>query len=1164
MGLFEQGTKSSYKVSGGNNVLRIGGLKPGTLYAVMAKGYVGARSTNVITALSSGSGYSLITSLTSAAQTLQSTLQAAYGVVAPNSYMVAGADTALAKYTPQYSINYASSTPTLVSIRVAAPSFNQAPDANVTFLRCNVSRDKGATYDEVYELSSPFEAGFGVFSIPLPYESELYAVFRAGFADGSAGPATRPLHLTGIAKPAVTTSVVAPVVTSISGAYKCADGKVSLDFSVECSVDAQATDVVLQMLSGNTVLYQATATPVDSIAKFTLPGIDPSVASYKVVLTARESGVRGPSASTNWDTASAAPYLPPAFDLNQVLLSETITLKDGALHSSITADFSTAVGPNAPKGALYTRRADGKDVNALTLEDFTYWGDFAGVATSGEVVAGRGVAYQVVVLSVSPTGTKASFSTTYVKILPVTQYADYVPPQQPAPIVTVLSETSIRLDGTYKRGSYTPEPIEIRAYADYTSCDSATALARATYTRAGSGDYAYSMTITDLSAFKRGSVFIITLRSYLENKGITSDDNSTSVKVTPQLPAVPVIGAAMAFVKTVRATVTTVSDLVASSATTWTPTVGNGVQVTVTAAAHKVRMQVSGDAAGEVLNPSMTIDGTSLYVVLTPSVNQGTKSIQAAWDTPYGVTAWSTAASVTFAADSVVDTTPPDLSPCAPRFVCNSDGTITISWSAATLNIAALGSYTIRRAKTNNVSNSTTVGTVTTSTALAWTDYNTDAGTAYYYWIEASNAQGYTSVSPAQVKLSSAKTYAAETVVAAVAADAIPSTVSSITAVGSQGGFAVAWSPVSDLDLQSYRLEFSAAGNFSDTVVTDVTSNTYYQTLGATASYSVATNYRWRVKAVDRGNQVSAAYATSDVPDLTNYGSIQDSAPATPAALTLVPNSDGSVTLTLPATTAPYFHCKRLSSNAAWTPATAGAADAGKVEAEFILPGTAGTYTDTGLNTNKFYTYQLFTRSKLGTDSSAFAAPPTPVQVGYLVPGVMRKNLVMNGHFGNAQGAYGTSYTGWSLISGAAFAPSDATYTYNSAAYALAGFSATGTAAQLISQVIQVLPGKRYTVQGLLRYTGADGHAYLRVVSTPAVTLSDASGGQSVPPAPYPPAAEANGTDSTTANSHRFVSYSFTVPAGVSQVSIVLGFEGRAATSAVSVNPGFVQVFLDS
>jgi hypothetical protein len=1188
MAILDSALKKIAQVQPGGNVLRVGDLVSGTLYAVYFKPLAGAREGSIIVAANYGIGGNQVSyaTLPAAAQTVADSFRTETGAAAyPAGFVVAGASANYARTAPQFSLDVDSSTDITRMLRVAVPDFNSPPATGLSYIEVRCSRDGGNTFADVYRLNVPFPGGlnYGVVPVTVPYEQDVQVVAQGYFKDGNPGRTSRPLVLKGFAKPDRNT-LAAPTLVSAVGTlvYTQATNNVSLTLVVQGTPDPLADQLQVKIVNpGDNSVKAASLVNVDTtnpaaVLKATFDNLDASVASYNIVLSSMKYGVASTELVSPFSTPAGSTYKPSPINPATITLTEVIGKNSsGGLESRIAVKW--AADQSQPKANIYLRRRDNFSGDPTTFTGFSLDGTAAtnSYTTTPIPEVGATVTWDVVVLAVGVTGTEAAFTADQVKTVAVQQYANYAPLPQAVPTVTVLNHDQVSLLGGYARPTGTPAPVSVNIYKSETDTSTTKLVAKVPLQPTNDPTiFNWQYDVQSLQT-QFGSPALITLRYALENGTETSTANKTVVKIVMPTPGTaPVLTSAQAYVKTVSATVNNCTNTLTTATTDYTPvTGGNGTAVTITLPLNQLVFEVSdgGDTPGlnpENITPSLDVSGDSATAIFTPSKNSGTYNIRARFSTTYGLSDYSNAIQVTFPASNTVDSTTPDMTPCMPRFVSNADGSITITWSPATFGTSGLGCYTIRRSTSNDNSTSVVVGEVSSSYThggvFIWTDFiPTDRqGYTYYYWLEATSGQGIkASMIPA--KLQSANSYAVETVTGAVSTDSVPATVASITAVGAQGGFNITWAGVPDRDLKEYQLEFSALGTWTDTVIVAVKSNSYYQTLGATAPAATAAVYRWRVKAKDFNNQLSAAYATSAAPDLTNYGSVQDSAPAAASAPTVVANTDGSITVNLTASAAPYFHIKRLSSSSSWSPVTT-SGDNAKIEAEFIIDGASSKFTDTGLNPNKFYTYQVFTRSKLGTDATSFPQPPTPVQPVFYVKGVMRPNLVYNGHFGTAQGSYGTSYAGWTLQAGASYIGATGAYTYNGVNYPTATFSGTGVALKVLSQTIQVIPGKTYTVMGIIWGIYAaqgGGRSYIRVSGA---TVTPVASGSGTPPAPYAGVPVCDGQDYTSTNdAYNFITYSFTVPAGVYQVNIDIGWESRGQSGACNTNPAFVQVFLD-
>lgn len=997
MSSFEIGSpRVTVQVQPGNNVARIPALKSGTLYAVLLRGKYGDRYTSIIQPSSAGvaMGQVPFDTLPAEVQTAITNLQSETNVSYPNGYFVAGGSANVIRNTPTWFVDTTSSKDTLAVVRVAVPDFNSPVPSYLAGIRMRVSTDSGDTYRHYQDVSAPFEGNtnYATFQIPVPYEQTVLVKFQAIYKDGTFGRETRPVKFSGVAKPA-DPPAAAPILESVAGTfvYSAQNDKLQLRVTVTAIPDPTASALLVQLVDGTGKVRASQEVPNSlpgTALSVVLEDVDPTVSTYTVNAYSNVVGKLSKETSTTWDVSSATGYAPAKFDPAKVFLSEEIyRMGDGTLESRIRVKFEGALDAERTRGAVYLRRRDTYGGDLTTFGGFSKVGVATGNFLTDAVVAGATVAWDVVVLAVGKDGTEASFSSDQIKTVSVVQYANYVPPMQSAlPTVLVTGEDSLSISGTYTRAPGTPEPVKLRAYKSETSTLAADLVAEAIYVYLGNGVYGYTLTLPSISVFAVGSNnYDITLRTLLENQGLTPTAGKTTVRVVRALPTAPILSSVTPYAKTVKAVVAGFSALSASAQSNYTPAGGgNGTTLTITPEKSALVVEVS-DSGTPGTNPELvnnaSIDPSTGVVTFTPATNSGTRNVRVAWKTSFGNSAWSTAREITFPAYNVVDSTVPDLTPCAPRFVQNSDGSITISWTSATFGASGLGNYVIRRNSTNNSTTSVVVGTVTTATNLTWTDFidQSRIGQTFYYWLEAVSAQGVKSAAPIPVKKASANSYAVETVVAAVSTDSAPADVTGLAVKGAQGGFEVRWTPVSDRDIKDYQLEFSALGTFTDTVTTYVSGSTYFQTLGATAPKATADAYRWRLKARDFGGNLSANYSATATPDNTNYGFVQDTAPNAPQAVTLTNNTDGSITLTItaPASNAGTYYriVRRYKTTAGWTETDATAV----VENDIQIPSTAATFRDTGLLPGRYYNYRVYSRSKLGTESASYAAAASAV-----------------------------------------------------------------------------------------------------------------------------------------------------------------------------------------
>ena len=1190
--------RQSFQVKQNGNSVRMNALRSGTLYAVLMRGAYGSRFTSVLQPSTAGSGTSLLpfASLPVTTQATITALQTEMGINYPNGYFIAGSNANTTRNVPTWFVDKPSSTDNTAVVRVAVPNFNiTVLPTYLAGIRMRISNDLGVSYGPNQDVLAPFPDGsmYAKFNVPVPYSTTVTAQFQAIYKDGTLGQLSRPVQFFGVPQPAAP-PLVAPIVGTITGVYSYSpqNNKLQLSVSVPMTPDPASGSAFVQLVDGT-----GTARAFNEVPNST-PGVaytvvvsdvDPSVATYTVNAYSKTAGKLSTPTSTSWNTSSATSYLPPKFDPTKIVLSEEIyRMADGTAQSKLRVNFLLALDAERASGAVWIRERDtyGGDLNSFG--GFVQVGIATGNFLTDSIAFGATVVWDVVVLAVGKNGAQAAFSSDQIKSLAIVQYANMVPAMQALPVVTMIGENSIIITGTYSRPVGNPEPTKIRAYASETS--TTTVITDAVYQNMGSNNYAYSLTISDLSPYSVGSNnYDITLRTVLENGNSTATASKTTVRVTRGIPAAPTLSSAAAFVSTVQALIAGAGTLSSTGQSTYTPGGGgNGTTISITPAKGTLIAEMS-DGVTLGLNPenilNVNFDTTLNVATFTPTTNTGTKNVRFKWRTTFGDSAFSNAKTVTFASSTAVDTTVPVVAAvCYPFFYPNSDGSITLTWTGATFGSSGLGNYVIRRNSSNSVSTSLSVGTVTTTTGTlyTWTDFldSSRVGQSFYYWLEAVSAQGVKSAAPIPVVLQPASTYpttaptpaaaygAAPSPPTATSVDAAPATPTGLTALGAQGGFGISWNPNAERDLKNYFLDWSANGAFTDTVTYTISGTSYFQTAGAQATSAVAGVYKWRLRAGDFGGNASAN-CTAVTANLTNYGSIQDTQPANLTSASAVANTDGSVTITIanPADTArAYYEILRRSKSVTFADGDGGVT----LEATLLLPsdGTlnAATWTDTGLNPNKFYSYRVYGRSKLGTSLSAAYVSTTAVQAQYVIQGVNRPSLIFNGHFGTANGGYGTSTSGWTLGSGVSFVSASGNITIGSTNFATPQFIKTGvTAFAFVTQNFQVIPGRKYTVMGVIYYSAItqDGRAYIRVAS--AGTLSDASGGATTAPSPYNTfPAETSGIDYTTVSrGYRFISYSFIAPATVNQMTLQVGFENRTATDQAFVCPAFIQVFQD-
>jgi len=207
---------------------------------------------------------------------------------------------------------------------------------------------------------------------------------------------------------------------------------------------------------------------------------------------------------------------------------------------------------------------------------------------------------------------------------------------------------------------------------------------------------------------------------------------------------------------------------------------------------------------------------------------------------------------------------------------------------------------------------------------------------------------------------------------------------------------------------------------------------------------------------------------------------------------------------------------------------------------------------------------------------------------------IQRQNIIANGQFGSVN-ATGNTYSCWTLLSGVTFtaSPNNAVggAGYVAPAPGVAGtytpftsvgqpatvalycpaLSATVMAQNFIKQAIAVTPGRTYSVVGLVYGTGGttSGRIYLKtVVQSNQQELSSAttgiSAGSVIPPFYLNAVPAPNGSAySTDWGVWNLYAYRVTVPSGVTLLEVQIGTDSNSSVSAITLYPGFIQVYDD-
>jgi hypothetical protein len=184
---------------------------------------------------------------------------------------------------------------------------------------------------------------------------------------------------------------------------------------------------------------------------------------------------------------------------------------------------------------------------------------------------------------------------------------------------------------------------------------------------------------------------------------------------------------------------------------------------------------------------------------------------------------------------------------------------------------------------------------------------------------------------------------------------------------------------------------------------------------------------------------------------------------------------------------------------------------------------------------------------------------------------VQRQNLLVNGHFGTYN-TFGTSAVGWTLDPDVSFVSQAGTYTPVGSTVVLyvphLQVNPGGGGKVIAQQVVTVIPGRQYTLVGMLYHEG--GTAGIRVFTAKGSgdyeLSSNTSAGTpagSIVPAFYQNATYiSNGASaSSVINRWNLYGYRVTIPTDVTQVAIqICGWN----TSTTNYSPGFIQFYDDN
>jgi len=183
---------------------------------------------------------------------------------------------------------------------------------------------------------------------------------------------------------------------------------------------------------------------------------------------------------------------------------------------------------------------------------------------------------------------------------------------------------------------------------------------------------------------------------------------------------------------------------------------------------------------------------------------------------------------------------------------------------------------------------------------------------------------------------------------------------------------------------------------------------------------------------------------------------------------------------------------------------------------------------------------------------------------------VQRQSLIANGHFGTYN-TFGDASTGWVLSSGVSFVSQAGSYQPGGSSVALKVPSLNANPAGgmvLAQQVVAVIPGRQYTLVGLLYHDA--GTAGIRVMTAKgsgdyelSSHTSPGTPAGSIVPAFYQNATYiSNGASASSANARwNLYAYRVTIPADVTKVAIQIC---SWHTATANHYPGFIQFYDDN
>ncbi len=228
------------------------------------------------------------------------------------------------------------------------------------------------------------------------------------------------------------------------------------------------------------------------------------------------------------------------------------------------------------------------------------------------------------------------------------------------------------------------------------------------------------------------------------------------------------------------------------------------------------------------------------------------------------------------------DTTPPS-APGTPTATATGSTAISLTWPAATDNVAVTG-YRVERC---TGANCTTFVQVAIPTGTSYSNSGLAAGTTYRYRVRASDAAG--NLGPSSAIASATTSSGADTTP--------PSAPASLTATASSSSISLTWSAATDnVAVTGYRVERCTGASCTTFVQVAIPTGTSYSNSGLAAG----TTYRYRVRASDAAGNLGPYSAIASA---TTSSGADTTPPSAPASLTAKAISGTIISLTWPAAT---------------------------------------------------------------------------------------------------------------------------------------------------------------------------------------------------------------------------------------------------------------------